>query len=747
MASVVPGLCMDRKFTGCASVRPVEANRCLSLDIPGRDRKSLFVSRIFRISLFFLAGAVLQGATAPPGPPRQGLPTAGGIELTADSGFRYDEKSGDLIATDNARLSYDGWLLTANEIRFNETTGEARASGDVVIMKDAFRLVADTIRYWPREKRAELTRYRLGQPPFHLAGDQAGGAMDELTMDDAQVYYGEPDKLAPRATADQIRYFRDERIEADHLVVRLGVVPVFFAPDFSGDVDFGDYYAEGSLGYSSDLGGFAGAGLAVGIGHDIDLGGHLEYFSKRGLLWGPLIRYRPGKDGNGPDGDGRFMMINDGGERGTDALGQPIDARRYIGQWNHQQTFGARTSLTVLANVWSDSEVARDFRPSLFDQSQQPDTYLEATYRGNNTLVSLFSRFDPNEYYPVTERLPEVRFDLVPTSSGFGFLHEVQLSAAKLATTDPRNGTRLESDRLDAYYGISRAIKPNKWLTLTPVAGGRVTHYGKTLDDSGSYTRWLGEIGLDADLRSFGNFDFDNEIWEISGLRHLIDTRIQYRYIPDAGKGKGTIPIIDREVFSTSLQPISLAEIRPTLDDLHETNTLRIAFDNILQTRNRKYGSRDLLRLTLAGDIRFSERPDDDDFSSLYAFLGLTPAPWLQWKFFTRLNPNRNLGLEELNTEIWLIDQEFWGIGLGTEFLKHEFQQYTLDARYRINDTFSLLGNIRYDAKTGILNELSVRISQNIRNLWVVDYGFTVFDGPRRISGNRVEFGIRFLGF
>ena len=86
-------------------------------------------------------------------------------------------------------------------------------------------------------------------------------------------------------------------------------------------------------------------------------------------------------------------------------------------------------------------------------------------------------------------------------------------------------------------------------------------------------------------------------------------------------------------------------------------------------------------------------------------------------------------------------------MGVGTEFLKNSFQQYTLNARYRINDTFSIHGNIRYDAKTSILNELSVSISQNIRDLWVLEYGFTVYDGPRRVSGNRVEFGIQFLGF
>jgi LPS-assembly protein len=719
----------------------------LSLDIGRRHRKPLLVSRISRISLFVLAGAGLSGLVLTSAHAQQGPSRATGVELTADSGFRYDDKIGDLVATENARLSYDGWLLTANEIRFNETTGEAFATGDVVIMKEAYRLVADWVRYWPSEKRAELTRFRLGQPPVHVAGEHAKGMIDSLAVEDADVYYGEPDRLAPRATADEIRYFKDGQIEADRLIVRLGVVPVFFGPGISGSVDIGDYFLEGSLGYSSDLGVFAGVGIGVGIGSGIDLGGSLETFSKRGLLWGPLVRYRPRINKNWPAGDLRFRTIDDHGNRGIDAIGRPIDAQRYIGEWKHFHEFGSRTSLTILANVWSDSEVTRDFRPSLFDKSQQPDNTLEAAYRGSNYIMSLFSRCDPNEFYPVTERLPEVRFDLMPTNLGYDLLHEVQLSAAKLEFRNISDNTRTRSDRLDAYYGISRAITPNKWLTLTPVAGGRVTYYGKTVDDSNHTTRWLGEIGFDADIKSFATFDIENKIWQINGLRHLVNTKIQYRYIPDADKGKEFIPVIDREVFSTALEPISLAEIRPILDNLNETNILRIGFDNILQTRHEEYGSRDLINFYLAGDIHFSKRPGDDDFSSIYAFLGLAPAPWLQCKFFTRLNPNRHLRVEELNTEVWLIDQEYWQVGLGTEFLINQFEQYTLNARYRINDTFSLYTSLRYDAKTSILNELSVRVAQNIHDLWVIEYGFTAYDGSRRLSGNRVEFGIKFLGF
>ncbi|MEZ5277124.1 MAG: LPS assembly protein LptD [Opitutaceae bacterium] len=717
----------------------------MSLDIGRTERKSRFVVRALKSLLPAFAlllgspfvGSGLHAAVESP---------ETGIELTSEAPIEYDDRTGQMVARQNARLSYDGWLLVADEIRYSQTGGRAEASGHVVIMKENYRLLADKVEYWPKEKRAELTRFRLGQPPGYVAGDRAGGTVDDLTTENPVIFYGEPATLAPRATADALHYFGDRRIKADRLVVRLGNVPVFFAPGVSGDIDFGEPYLEGYAGYSSYLGAFAGFGMTVGLGSGLDVGGFLGYFSERGILWGPILRYRPGNDGNGAAGVFRFNTIHDTGERGTDVLGDPIDTDRYFLAWEHYQDVNDRLSLTALVNAWSDSEVTRDFRPSLFDQSQQPDTYVEAAYRGSNYQVSLFGRYQANEFFAMTERLPEVRFDLMPTAIGHGFVHELQLSAARLEYTDVSDQTRLQSDRFDAYYGLSRAMRLQPWMTFTPLVGGRATHYEKTVDGSDSYTRWLGEIGFDASIKSFADFDFKEPIWEINGLRHLINTTLQYRYIPDAEKGRSIIPVIDRNVFSTALPPLSLSEIRPTLDDLSDTNTLRIGFDNTIQTRSRDYGSRDLFRLYLAGDIRFNDDPAVDDPSSIYTLFDFTPAPWLRARFYTRINPD-TWELDELNTELALIDQEYWQLSVGTDFLKGEFQQYTMDGRFRVNETFAINARLHYDAKTSILNEASIRIAQNIHNLWEIEYGITFYDGPRRETGNRLEFGIRFLGF
>src|SRR5690606_8673441 len=131
-----------------------------------------------------------------------------------------------------------------------------------------------------------------------------------------------------------------------------------------------------------------------------------------------------------------------------------------------------------------------------------------------------------------------------------------QASAVRLRDDPPAGGATLRSDRLDAYYAATRSFTPREWLSIAPIAGGRLTHYSRATGGRSDYTRALGELGVDAELRFNGTFDYRNERWDNDGLRHLVTPRVSYRYIPDATKGTRYIPAIDRRVFATYLEPL-----------------------------------------------------------------------------------------------------------------------------------------------------------------------------------------------
>jgi len=60
----------------------------------------------------------------------------------------------------------------------------------------------------------------------------------------------------------------------------------------------------------------------------------------------------------------------------------------------------------------------------------------------------------------VQERLPELRFDLLPLAVGGGSTNDSTPVPSALRDDPPEGGPTLRSNRLDAYYALTRPIKP-----------------------------------------------------------------------------------------------------------------------------------------------------------------------------------------------------------------------------------------------------------------------------------------------
>jgi LPS-assembly protein len=307
--------------------------------------------------------------------------------------------------------------------------------------------------------------------------------------------------------------------------------------------------------------------------------------------------------------------------------------------------------------------------------------------------------------------------------------------------TDPR----LRTTRYDAYYGLERPVAPTPWLTVTPVAGGRVTHYTDAMGSKADYTRTIGEVGFDARLLASGVFNVKNEIWEIDGLRHLVEPKLSYRYAPEAAHGRAYIPPIDAPVFSTYLQPLSIADSR-NIDALTALNTARLSFNNTLQTRDAKYGSRNLASLNFAADYRFDPTAGQRHLSDIYTEVALMPAPWVRFEVFHRFDPHATRQ-DELNTGLTLVDQEWWSLRLATHYLHQDYEEYFVEYRRRLNESYDVTALFRYDGKRNRFNEQSYGVWQRLGQTWAVKYEVSFFNGNTRSSHFALNVEIELLKF
>jgi LPS-assembly protein len=658
--------------------------------------------------------------------------------------------TGDMVLTGHARIDYGDLRLTAEELHYNPRTHIAVAIGHATLTQGPRRLLADKITYHANDGTYEVGDLRLGDFPIYVTGAGATGSVQTKTIKitDARLYVTEPSSLVPTLHAQELDFGGDHRVHAESANLGVGDVrPVGFGT-YDHDVRepiVSDVSVTG--GYRSSLGAFTVFDLHVPVAPDLRLGADLGLYSNRGVLIGPAGSYESGP--NSPaDFSGFFRSgwISDNGPRYTDILGRPVPRDRAFIQWQQTGQLTDRLSLNLQLNYWRDSEVLRDFRPSDFFSVQQPDTYLETVYSGDNYFVSLFARFQPNTWETVQQRLPELRFDLLPTPIGGGFVEQFNASLAILrddpppaGPLDPTPGPTLRSDRADAFYSLSRPLVASEWFTLTPVAGGRLTYYSNLDGPKSDYTRALGEVGFDAEMRASGTWDYQNKQWKIDGLRHLLTPRISYRYIPEADKGAAYIPPIDVENFSTYLQPLELGDQR-NIDQLSATNTLRFELDNTLQTRDPTYGSRDLVRLNVADDFLFHTQPGQRDVSEIHTELGVMPVRWLELSVYNSFAP-QDWTLSEINTGVTLRNGDDWTLRFASNFLRHTVDDYYLEGSYHLNEAYEVVTHLRYDVRASRFDEQVYGIRQNLGNTWRVEYAVTLYDGPRRES--RFGFNLR----
>jgi LPS-assembly protein len=696
----------------------------------------IFVRVLRRFALAGLPFLGLVAALAQPAP---------APDLRGDDS-RYDDATKQAVVTGNARLTYGDIFLTADEIRYDFNSRVATASGHLVITSGQRRLVADEGTYNTATGVITAANLRIGQFPIYITGERVEGTFDELVFTNATVFFREDARYTPSIAAARLTYTKGKVIKAEGLSMGLLGGRFLHLPKFEQSLDTEFFsYVTAHLGYRNNLGVYLESGLRLPVAPGVKVGADVGLYSARGIMIGPSARYQRVEGDNSINGMLRSGYIHDSGDRGTDILGDPVSQDRGYVSWWHRQKAGEYFTLDGEINYWSDSEIIRDFRHRDFDNVQQPDSFIEAQYARGNWALSAFTRFHPNPYHRVQERLPEVRFDLMPSPLGLGVYQRIHAGAAVLQEDAFGTDPELRTNRLDAYYGLERPIAPKPWFNVTPVVGGRVTYYSDAIGGRDDYTRTIGEIGFDARLLAAGIFNYKNEVWEIDGLRHLFEPRLSYRYAPEAGDGRAYIPPIDARVFSTYLQPLSVADSR-NIDDLTALNTARIGFNNTLQTRDATYGSRNLATLNFTADYQFDPAPGLHSLSDIYTEISLSPASWLRWELFHRFDPHGETG-QELNTGLVLIDQEWWSVRLATHFLKSDYEQYLLEYRQRINERYDVIGLWRYDARNRRFDEQSYGLWQRLGQTWAIKYEVSFFDGPRRESAFSFNVEVELLKF
>lgn len=694
-------------------------------------------------------------------------------ELSSIEPLEYDEESQRLVARGDARLDFENTRIRADRITYYQNFFLADASGNVAISRDGGRLIADRLSFESQENIFSVGILRTGQWPYYVSGISAGGKIENTEIQSASLYYGNPSPYSLSISSDEVRYVNEEDgeyVSMDGATFRIGRIPFFYLPGYQHYLSDAAYLLDINAGSDSELGYYLQTTSLFPVTSWLRTGANLDYYSKRGLLAGPTAQYVYNSSSQSIVGALSTGAINDKGsqaERNVDALNRQIDPKRYFTEWRHKHHIGERLTATASASHWSDSDLTRDFRDDIFYENQLPDNFAELSYAGDNWIVSAFGRFRPNNFQLVQERTPEIRFDLLPIPvPNTGAYHRATASYVQLnedlGRNSPGNTIEGKSNRSDLTYRIEQPIQLTNWLTLTPLAGARLTQYENQQIDSlapffsvpltttldSSFSREIYELGFDLEARAYANYPTFNKAWGIDGLRHLVRPTLRYRCYSDPDD-VNQIASIDRQVLDLKRPLLDLSDLR-NVDQIAKTHLIRLGVENLFQTRSKDYGSRTLAELNFYQDIIFEKNlrydgDKEDSFNATWAELVLNPAPWLKFDLASRFK-TESFTLEELRTGTTIKSGEIWQLGLSTYLLNKRIDQYRLDHIYLINERLSLLTDVNFDANSGKLTRVRVGLRTRIGSTWELVYAITLREDARRESDVSFDIQLHLAG-
>jgi len=634
--------------------------------------------------------------------------TAQEIQLISNQPIEFDEATKQMIATGEAQLTYGDLILSANRIVYNQENGIANGEGNIRISQEGYRFLAERIRININTQEVEAFDVRFGSPPLYAEAESATGSNKRIELHNAHVYYREPDKFTPKMSIETFVVENGEVLNGERVLFEILGLPIWYLPSLKVPSDIEPFRIRAKLGTRGNLGLFAQSQILFPMAEHWYAGGNLDLYSERGILFGPAFRYLNETENSNSDWVLSTGYISDGGDRGINIFGEPVDRDRYFFEGFLNQNWDDKSQLFGVYHLYSDPEIRRDFHFDDFFDNQQPDNFLEYRFQERDWSISAFLRANPNNFftsellpfselltnqaYVFEEKLPEVRFDLHPIHLGGGFYHELSLSAAQNGHTFYLTDQKEREDftSFDGFYRIQKTISLREGATLNFFGGIRAVelsnvptaliqtesgdlfslpypqfhpgmHATTPMDllnvQKNDFSQVIGDLGFIFQGEFFRTWKTKNNTWKIDELKHVAKPYLEFRHNPaakDHGLGYNSDFLY---VQDTNLPNLDMATRRDT-SFAGEQTLARIGLKNDLLTKRKDYGSRQLYSWDLATDY-FFDGPFEDDMSFLYSEISASPAPWLEVGMFQRISGD-DWQIAEWNSRIRLKDAHIW---------------------------------------------------------------------------------------
>jgi LPS-assembly protein len=506
--------------------------------------------------------------------PRTNVPPEGVWDIGADDKQATEGQVYHL----RGRASIEGSevLLTANEIDYNDETGDAEARGNVTFhqyVKDE-ELHADRVEYntktetgkyynvrgWTRTHVVARPGVLTSNNPLYFEAEWAERMEDKYILHNGMVTNCKLPNPWWTLRGPTFDIIPEERAIARRAVFRLRFMPLFFTPYFYKSLEKVPRKSGlllPNVGHSSIRGFMAGLGYYWAINRSYDATYRFQDFTQGALAHHLDFRGKPTEHS---DFDAIFYGVQD--HTGLNQGGYSIYA---TGKADLGDGFYARGSVNYLSSLIFRQAFTQSFNEAIFSESSSVGFITKQWSSFSfNTVFARIENFQSTQPHDsiVIRKLPEFDFSSrdrkiwdrfpiwVSFDSSAGLLHR----SDPVFQSQPGLQTGSFMERTDLAPRVMTAFDW-KGFHLVPSFSIRETNYSESLRNFHVIGQNLNRNSREFDFELIApslERTFDRKTWMGDKFKHVIEPRVTYRYVNGIQNFNEVIRFDSTDVVSNS---------------------------------------------------------------------------------------------------------------------------------------------------------------------------------------------------
>jgi LPS-assembly protein len=476
-------------------------------------------------------------------------------------------------------------LLKADEIDYNETTGDVDARGNVYYKNymSSEEMWAQKAKYNLKEESGTFSEVRgnaqgkiqfrpgllVSQNPFNFQGRWAEKIKSRFILYEGFLTNCVLPKPWWRLTAPRFDIIPGERALVHRAVFRLRRVPIFYVPVFYkalSEEPRKSGFLTPNFGNSTRLGFRYGLGYYWAINRSYDAMYRGQWFTRRGLAH--EVNFR-GKPRQGTDFDIYLYGVNDrgrvtdSGERireggflingsGRSVLGRGWTGAaniNYLSSFLFRQAFTQSFNEAIFSAVNSNGHVQRSWDTYVLGMEFSRHQFFQSTLPDDQVVIRKLPTVD---FHSRDRRLFG---KVIPVWYSF------DSSAGFFNRREPGFITRQFTDRL---HFAPRILASLQWkgFSLTPSYTFHATHYGSRKDLSMATAtatagrdlyRQANDLGAELNLPSLERI-FRGPKWLGSEMKHVIESRVTFRHVSGVRDFREIIRFDEADILTSTTE-------------------------------------------------------------------------------------------------------------------------------------------------------------------------------------------------